>query len=328
MGLKTTTVGWFPKPLDLRRARWRFAEGEIDGAKLREAESAATRDALKLQDELGLDLLVDGQMDRSDSATFFAERLEGMEPAGLVRCFGNRYYRKPRIVDEVTRQRPITVESWKAAAQAASKPVKAILTGPYTLMDWSFDEHYGSREKCCMALADVVRAEALDLVAAGAREIEIDEQAISARPEEMPLAREALERVTEPLRGQARTWVHICYGELLPVIDQLFSLPVDGLLLELSHAEDALIERLADLPQDTLLGAGVIDVYSADVESRATVRSRVQRVLAEVPADRLWLVPDSGLRALTEEVARAKLQVLVAAAIEDDRGQTEICPRT
>ena len=314
MGLRTTTVGWFPKPVGLRRARWRFAEGEIDEAKLREVEAEATRNALALQDELGFDLLVEGQMDRSDSVTFFAERLQGMEPAGLVRCFGNRYYVKPRIVDEVTRERPITVESWKAAAQAASKPVKAILTGPYTLMDWSFDEHYGSREKCCMAFADVVRAEAQDLVAAGAQEIEIDEQAISSRPEEMPLAHQALERVTEPLRGKVRTWTHICYGELLPVIDQVLSLPVDGLLLELSHAEDALIERLADLPENTLLGAGVIDVSSADVESRATVQARVQRVLDRVGADRLWLMPDSGLRALTEEVAKAKLQALVAAA--------------
>ncbi len=314
MGLRTTTVGWFPKPVDLRRARWRFAEGQTDEAKLREAEAEATRNALKLQDELGIDLPVDGQMDRSDTVTFFAERLEGMEPAGLVRCFGNRYYRKPRIVDEVTRERPITVESWKAVAQAASKPVKAILTGPYTLMDWSFDEHYGSREKCCMALADVVRAEAEDLVAAGAREIEIDEQAISTRPEEMPLVLQALERVTEPLRGKARTWTHICYGELLPVIDQVVSLPVDGLLLELSHAEDALIERLADLPQGTQLGAGVIDVYSSDVESDATVQARVQRMLDKVPADRLWLMPDSGLRALSEDVAKAKLQVLVGAA--------------
>ena len=92
MGLRTTTVGWFPKPVGLRRARWRFAEGEIDEAKLREVEAEATRNALALQDELGFDLLVEGQMDRSDSVTFFAERLQGMEPAGLVRCFGNRYY--------------------------------------------------------------------------------------------------------------------------------------------------------------------------------------------------------------------------------------------
>ena len=97
MGLKTTTVGWFPKPLDLRRARWRFAEGEIDEAELHTAEARATRGALKLQEELGLDLPVDGQMDRGDAVTFFAEQLEGMEPAGLVRCFGNRYYRKPVI---------------------------------------------------------------------------------------------------------------------------------------------------------------------------------------------------------------------------------------
>ncbi len=171
-----------------------------------------------------------------------------------------------------------------------------------------------------------MRREAEDLLAAGATEIEIDEQAISTRPEEMPLALEALERVTEPLRGKARTWTHICYGELLPVIDQVLSLPVDGLLLELSHAEDALLERLADLPEGTLLGAGVIDVYSSDVESGATVQARVQRVLDKVPADRLWLMPDTGLRALSEDVAKAKLQAMVAAAaaIKDDRGQTQV----
>lgn len=314
MGLKTTTLGWFPKPVDLRRARWRHSEEQLDDAELREVERSATRDVLELQETLGLDLLVEGQMDRSDTVTFFADKLQGMQLAGLVRCFGNRFYRKPIIVGDVVRDQPITVEGWKAAAAIAGKPVKAVLTGPYTLMDWSFDEHYGSREKCCMALAEVIRAEARDLVAAGATEIQFDEQAISARPEEMALATRALAHVTEPLRGKARSWAHICYGDLLPVIDEVLSLPVDGLLLELSSAGPELLERLASLPERKLLGAGVIDVYSKDVETQATLHSRVQRLLDHVPAERLWLIPDSGLRALTREVATAKLEALVAAA--------------
>jgi 5-methyltetrahydropteroyltriglutamate--homocysteine methyltransferase len=314
VGLKTTTAGWFPKPLELRRARWRFSEGEIGETALHAAEARARADALTLQAELGLDLWVDGQMERSDPATFFAERVTGMEVGGLVRCFGNRYYRKPRIVGDVEPGEPLTVEVWKAAQAAAARPVKAVLTGPYTLMDWSFDEHYGSRERCCRALAEVVRAEAEALAAAGAREIQLDEPAIAARPAELPLAAEVLAHVTAPLRGHARTWVHIGYGDLLPVCDALFALPVDGLLLEMANSGFPLLERLGDLPPDKQLGAGVVDVHSEQVESARIVRERGERLLAHVGAERLWLMPDGALRTLDAAAARGKLQALVEAA--------------
>jgi len=314
VALLTTTVGWFPKPVELRRARWRFSEGQIDLTRLRATEQRARTDALELQQRLGLDQLVDGQMERSDSVSYFAERLEGMEPAGLVRCFDNRYYRKPRIVADVDRSGPITVEVWQAAQALASKPVRALLTGPYTLMDWSFDEYYGSRERCCMALAEVIRAEAQDLLAAGAEEIQIDEPAISSRPHEMQLAAEALQRVTQPLRGKARSWTYIGYGDLLPVADAVFGLPVDGLLLELTHTGAGFLERLADYPSNKMLGGGVVDVHSTEVESADIVRARAERLLEHVPARRLWLMPDSGLRTLSTPVATAKLQAIVEAA--------------
>ncbi len=314
MALMTTTVGWFPRPVELRRARWRFSEGEIDRAALGAAEDRARTEALALQERLGLDLLVDGQLALGDGVSGFAERIQGMEPAGLVRCFGNRYYRRPRIVGDVGREGPITVEAWQAARATSAKPVKALVTGPYTLMDWSFDEYYGSRERCCMALAEVIREEVQDLLAAGARELEIDEPAISARPHEMPLAAEALQRVTEPLRGKARSWTHICFGDLLPVADALWTLPVDGLLLELTHTGAAILERLADLPADKLLGGGVVDVHAAEVESVDVVRARAERLLEQVPSDRLWLMPDAGLRTLTTPLATAKLQAIVEAA--------------
>jgi len=314
MGLLTTTAGWFPKPATLRRARWQLAEGEIEAPALRKVELDATRAALQLQEKIGIDLPTDGQMDRGDMVTSFAERLDGVEEGGLVRCFGNRYYRKPRVVGEIARGGPITLENWKAATEMASGPVKAILTGPYTLMDWSFDESYGSREKCCLAFAGAVRAEAIDLAAAGAKEIEIDEPAISARPDEMDLAAQALGQVTEPLQGKARTWTHLAYGDFVPVIDRILNLPVDGILLEMANSDYELLEAIGDLPEGKLFGAGVVDVLSAEVESAATVRGRVERLLEKLPADRLWLLPDAGLRTLTDETARAKLEVLVEAA--------------
>jgi 5-methyltetrahydropteroyltriglutamate--homocysteine methyltransferase len=314
MGLLTTTVGWFPKPVELRRARWRFTAGEIDEDVLRAAEVQASRAALQLQEQVGLDLWSDGQMERSDPATFFAERLEGLEVAGLVRCFGNRYYKKPRVVDAVRRTGALTVDTWRAAQAGAAKPVKAILTGPYTLMDWCFDEHYDSRESCCMAFAEALGEEAEALVAAGAREIEFDERAISSRPGEMGLASRALARVTGPLRGRARTWAHLGYGDLLPVLDQVFELPVDGLLLELVNSGCAVLPRLDRLPADKFLGAGVVEVHSNVVESEELVRGRVAELLRRVPPDRLWLMPDGGLRALDPQALLAKLRLVVRAA--------------
>jgi len=316
VGLLTTTVGWLPKPTSLLRARWRFSEGEIEAEELRRVEDAAMRAALELQQRIGLDVLVDGQLDRGDMVGHFAARLEGMELLGLVRCFGNRYYRRPRIVGEVRRAEPITVERWKAASALASRPVKAIVTGPYTLMDWSFDEHYRSREACCRALAEVIRAEVEDLLEAGATELQIDEPAISTRPEEMDLAASALERVTGAARGRARCWTHVAYGDLAPVLDRVLALPVDGVLLELANSDDSWLDALAGLPPDKLLGAGVIDVLDPEVESVGVVRNRIRAVLARLPADRVRIAPDSGMRTLPPAVASAKLEAMVAAAAE------------
>jgi len=314
MGLLTTSVGSFPKPADLSRARRQFAEGDIDRAALEAEERKAVREVLALQESLGIDLLVDGEMARGDMTTFFAERLEGMEVSGLVRSYGNRYYRKPRIVGEVQRPAPMTVESWRFAQGATARPVKAILTGPYTLMDWSFDEYYPSREKCCLALAEVVRQEAEDLAAAGAKDIQIDEPAISARQDELPLATTALGIVTARLRGTARTWTHLCYGEFQPVLDRILALPVDGLLLELSNSDFDLLDGLKRLPSDKILGAGVLDVHNHVVETPQQVRERIERILEVVPAERVWLNPDCGLKTRTPEEAKGKLAAMVEAA--------------
>lgn len=322
MGLLTSTTGSFPKPKELTEARRQFADGDIDEAALRAAEEKAVRDVLSLQESLGIDLLVDGEMDRGDMTTFFAERLDGMEVSGLVRSYGNRYYRKPRIVGEVERKEAMTVKSWQRAQGATKKPVKAILTGPYTLMDWSYDEHYASREACCLALAEIVREEVEDLAAAGAKDIQIDEPAISVRQDELPLATKALGIVTSKVRGKVRTWTHICYGEFQPVLDQILALPVDGFLLELSNSNFDLLDGLKRLPKDRILGAGVLDVHTRVVESVDQVRERIERVLAAVPPERVWLNPDCGLKTRTLDEARAKLAAMMEAvrAVRGDRG--------
>ena len=314
MSLPTTTVGSFPKPGDLKRARWAFVEEEIDASELRKAEDQAVGEWIKLQERLGLELLTDGEMRRGDMVGFLVGRLDGLEDAGLVRCFGNRYYHRPRVSGPIVRRDSLTVEDWKAAQALTAKTVKAVLPGPYTLMDWSFDEHYDSREACCLAFAEAIRAEAEELVNAGASEIQLDEPAISARPEEMELAAAALERVTTGLRGKTRVWAHLAYGDHAPVIDRIFALPVDGLMLEMANSDYLLLDALQGRPEDKLLAAGVVDAVQSRVEPAEEIRTRIERLLEKVPADRLWIAPDAGLRSLTTEQARAKLEAMAEAA--------------
>ncbi len=315
MALLTTSIGSFPKPPELNRARRHFSEGELDAAALRRLEDDATRRAIRFQDDLRIDLLVDGEMDRADPVTTFAERLAGVEIDGWVRVYGDRYVRRPRITGELSRTSSTTIDRWHFARDAARGPIKAVLPGPYTLMDGSFDEIYGSRRELCLAFAEIVRDEAAELAAAGAGEIQIDEPAAGARPEELPLLREALERTIAPLRGRSRAWLYLGYPDFGVVGAELASLPADGLLVAAAHCgfEDLPAFTRA-VPPDRAVGIGVIDVLDPRVESEREIRERIGIARGLVPSDRLWIVPDGGLRSLQPDVARAKLAVMVAAA--------------
>jgi 5-methyltetrahydropteroyltriglutamate--homocysteine methyltransferase len=315
MALLTSSIGSFPKPAALHEARRRFSEGEIDAAALRVIEDEATREVLGVQDELGIDLLVDGEMDRADPITTFAERLAGVEIDGWVRVFGDRYARKPKITGAVSCTASTTTDRWRFARDAARGAVKAVLPGPYALMDGSFDHHYGGRREVCMAFAEIVRDEAAALAAAGASEIQIDEISAGARPEDLPLLHEALERVVAPLRGRSRVWVYLGYPDLEAAGAELAALPANGLLDAGAHCGYEGFSAFARaLPNDRFVGIGVIDVMDARVETVDEVRERLAVVGKMVAPDRLWAVPDGGLRALRRETASAKLAAMVAAA--------------
>jgi 5-methyltetrahydropteroyltriglutamate--homocysteine methyltransferase len=315
MAFMTSSIGSFPKPRPLQEARRRFFDGEIDGAALRKVEDSATRTVLGAQDELGISLLVDGEMDRADPITTFAERLAGVEINGWVRVYGNRYVRRPRITGVLGRTTSMTVDRWRFARDAARGTIKAVLPGPYSLMDGSFDECYDSRREVCLAFADIVRDEAAELAAAGATEIQLDEPAAGARPQELALMGEALERVVGPLRGRSRVWLYLGYADLDAIGAELAGLPANGLLVAGAHCGYEGLEAFARaIPTDRFVGVGVVDVLDPRVETEDEIRERLATVSRLVPGDRLWAVPDGGFRALRSETARAKLSVMVAAA--------------
>src|SRR5947208_4861078 len=169
--LPTTTVGSFGKPDYLTKARSPHARGKLGTTELEDLERKATAEWIRRQEDIGLDVLVDGEMYRGDMVAYFAERLEGFRIGGLVRSYGNRYYHKPIIASPVRRPKPMTVDWFRFSQSLTDRPVKGMLTGPYTLLDWSYNEAYRTRREAALALAEVVRQEAEDLQAAGARYI-------------------------------------------------------------------------------------------------------------------------------------------------------------
>jgi 5-methyltetrahydropteroyltriglutamate--homocysteine methyltransferase len=315
MAQLTSSIGSFPKPPALHEARRRFVEGEIDAGALRAEEDQAVLRILDAQDTLGISLLVDGEMDRADPITTFAERLAGVEINGWVRVYGDRYVRRPRITGALGRNASTTVDRWRFARDAARGTVKAVLPGPYSLMDGSFDEHYDSRREVCLAFADIVRDEAAELAAAGATEIQLDEPAAGARPGELALMGEALERVVGPLRGRSRVWLYLGYPDVEILGAQLATLPANGLLVAGAHCGyEGFAAFARAIPSDRVVGIGVIDVIDPRVETEDEVRERLAILRGFVPNDRLWVVPDGGMRALRPDTARAKLAAMVAAA--------------
>ncbi len=314
MTLWTTSVGSFPRPPYLLAARTRHARGDLPDEELRELERRATREWIAFQESIGIDILVDGEQYRGDMATYFAEHLDGCRVSGLVRSYGNRYYKKPIVDGELARPTPITVDWWRWAQGLTRAPLKGMLTGPYTMMDWSFNEYYGSREEVALAFAKVIRDEARDLAKVGAKVIQIDEPALSTRTDELDLVVKALGVVTKGLG--VKTITHTCYGNYDAIFPWLNRLPVDQLDLEMSNSGLNLLDRFRRGPFSKEIAFGVIDVHSHVVETKDEVKARIERALEVFPPSRLYLDPDCGLKTRTVEEAQAKLRVLVDAARE------------
>ena len=304
-GLWTTSVGSMPKPDYITKARSQYARKEIDREQLRELEKKATREWVEFQESVGTDLIVDGEMYRGDMVAFFAEEMPGLEIGGLVRSYGNRFYRKPIATGPVGRDKPMTVEWWEYTQSLTDKPVKGMLTGPYTICDWSFNEYYDSRRDFVLDLAKVIRDEALDLEKAGAKYIQIDEPAASTRMDELDLVIEAMQIVTEPLT--AHTITHICYGDFHRAYPKMLDIPVDQIDLEFANSEYGLHEEFSDNPFTKYIGLGISDVHTHEIEPVDEMVQGIRQTLKHIPPERIFVDPDCGLKTRTVEEAKEKL---------------------
>ena len=309
--LPVTSVGSFPKPAYLTKARAELKQDKINQDELLGLERQATDEWLAYQETAGIDVLVDGEMYRGDMVAYFAEVMPGFNQGGLVRSYGNRFYNKPVITGAVRWPGPITVGWWKYAQAKTKKPVKGMLTGPYTIMDWSFNEYYPDRRSAALALADCVRDEVKSLIEAGCKIIQIDEPAISVRPAELEIAIETTAKVTDGQSGYFIT--HICYGAFEKIYPRMLQIPVDNIDLEMSNSNLDMLELFRKYPFTKDISFGVVDVHSHVIESVDVIESRIAQALDYLSPDQLWIDPDCGLKTRTIEESKAKLDNIIAA---------------
>lgn len=312
--LPVTSVGSLPKPEELKDLRKQHREGDASKQEVDEKARETTQFWIDQQEQLGVDVIVDGEQYRGDMATYFAENLEGFEIGGLVRSYGNRYYRKPIVVDEINWTGPISTDWWQFAQDQTDKPLKGILTGPYTMMDWTFNEHYKNRAETARAFADALRQEVKALIDQGCRIVQIDEPAASVRAEEIPLLIEVMERMTDGLDAYFVT--HMCYGNFENIYPEMLDLAVDNIDLELSNSKLDMLDVFEENPFTKDLSFGSVDVHDHRIEDIDTVQERVESALKVIPDDQLWVDPDCGLKTRTVDEAIDKLDVLTNVASE------------
>ena len=314
----TTAVGNYPKIApstrapNLRTALNRFDAGRITQEELHQIEDENTQTAIDEQVEAGLDLVTDGQIRWEDSQTYFARHLKGFSITGLTRYFNtNTYYRQPIAEGKVTWEEPIALQDYRFAVAHSPKPVKAIITGPYTLGRLSTNQAYADLKPLVLELAEALNQEALALEKAGVPLIQFDEPAILKHKEDFPLFLEAAQIVTRGLT--AKTAVYTWFYDISGLYPEFLKTPFDVIGLDFAMGK-ANFEVVKEFPSDKELGVGFMDGRNTWLEPVEQIVEAVRRVSAIVPLDRIHLNPSCGLEYLPREKAYDKLVRLVEGA--------------
>ncbi|MEB3021157.1 5-methyltetrahydropteroyltriglutamate--homocysteine S-methyltransferase [[Mycobacterium] crassicus] len=328
--LPTTTIGSFPQTVDIRKARAALVAGEIDEAEYTRRMKAEIADVIKLQEQLGLDVLVHGEPERNDMVQYFAEQLEGFFATanGWVQSYGSRCVRPPVLFGDVLRPHPMTVD-WATYAQSLTdKPVKGMLTGPVTILAWSFVRDDQPLADTANQVALAFRDETVDLESAGIAVIQVDEPALR---ELLPLRRAdqqayldwavgAFRLSTSGVSDATQIHTHLCYSEFGEVIGAIAELDADVTSIEAARSHMEVLDDLNAIGFSNGVGPGVYDIHSPRVPSTGEMAASLREALDAVPAQRLWVNPDCGLKTRKTDEVTASLANLVAAAKEARAG--------
>ncbi|MES0873168.1 5-methyltetrahydropteroyltriglutamate--homocysteine S-methyltransferase [Sinimarinibacterium thermocellulolyticum] len=322
--LPTTTIGSFPQTAEIRAVRAAYKAGEQSEADYLAAMKSEIRRCVERQEALGLDVLVHGEAERNDMVEYFGEQLDGFAFTrhGWVQSYGSRCVKPPVIYGDVARPRPMTV-AWSAYAQSLTdKPMKGMLTGPLTMLFWSFVRDDLPRQDVALQLALALRDEVVDLERSGIPIIQIDEPALR---EGLPLKRadwpayldwavRAFRITAAGVRDDTQIHTHMCYSEFNDILSAIAALDADVITIETARSHMQLLEGFAEFEYPNHIGPGVFDVHSPHVPSQAQMTALLERALQCVPAERLWVNPDCGLKTRAWPEVEAALARMVASA--------------
>ncbi|WP_306393131.1 5-methyltetrahydropteroyltriglutamate--homocysteine S-methyltransferase [Telluria beijingensis] len=320
----TTTIGSFPQTAAIRQARNAFKKGELDAAAYEDAMRAEIARCVREQEALGLDVFVHGEAERNDMVEYFGEQLDGyaFSQNGWVQSYGSRCVKPPILFGDVRRPQAMTVK-WTTYAQSLTdKPMKGMLTGPVTILNWSFVRDDQPRAASCRQLALAIREEVLDLERAGVRVIQIDEAALR---EGLPLRRsewkEYLDWAVESFRITAngvaddtQIHTHMCYSEFNDIIAAIAAMDADVITIETSRSDMELLDAFDDFQYPNEIGPGVYDIHSPNIPSQDHIVDLMRKAATRIPPARLWINPDCGLKTRNWEEVLPALRNMVAAA--------------
>src|SRR5215472_10951074 len=322
--LPMTTIGSYPQTSEIRAARAAYKSGKMDGERYEAFLKQEIEHVIRFQEEVGLDVLVHGEFERSDMVEYFAEQLSGMlfTEQGWVQSYGSLCVRPPIIYGDVARPHPMTVRWAQFAQSLTARPVKGMLTGPVTIMQWSFVRDDQPRSQTCRQIALAIRDEVQDLEAAGKRVIQIDEPALR---EGLPLRHAdwqgylnwavlCFRLATSLVRDTTQIHTHLCYSKFDDIIQDIARMDADVALIEASRSHFELLEALVTSHYPNDIGLGIYDVHSPRVPSTQEVVGELQRILQVLPAECLWVNPDCGLKTRRWEEIRPALAHMVEAA--------------
>ena len=323
--LPTTTIGSFPQTREVKQNRSKYRKGDISRAEYDENIKGFIKECIDLQEELGLDVLVHGESERNDMVEFFGENLAGyvFTEKAWVQSYGTRCVKPPIIFGDIRRENPITVFYSEYAQSLSDKPVKGMLTGPVTILNWSFPREDISLREMAFQIGLAIREEVLDLEEAGIKIIQIDEAALK---EKLPIRREewaseyldwaipAFRLCHSGVRPETQVHTHMCYGEFEEIVKDIDNMDADVISFEASRSKLTIIDALKANQFETEVGPGVYDIHSPRVPSVEEMVAVLKNALTKIDEENLWINPDCGLKTRGIKETRESLANLVAAA--------------
>ncbi len=325
--LPTTTIGSFPQTSEIRKIRKRFKSGEITYAEYTSFIKNKIKDVIKLQEEIGLDVLVHGEFERNDMVEYFAENLDGFifTNNGWVQSYGTRGVKPPIIFGDIRRNKQITVEWIKYAQELTNKPVKGILTGPVTILNWSFPREDISLKKIAFQIAIAIKEEVLELEKNNIKIIQVDEAALR---EKLPLRKQnwrkdyldwvvkSFKVVHSELKPETQIHTHMCYSEFSDIIEEIKDMDADVITIEAAKSDLKILDTLVEFEYDKQIGPGVYDIHSPRIPSVDEIVLLIRNIINKLGYKNLWVNPDCGLKTRAPEEAIDSLKNMVAAALK------------